>query len=77
MKLKERIHHFLHNEKMKHKLYVIIFESDTPSGKLFDVILIGCIQCVACHYRKSERTPLLSDHSICRNGIPIYRFLYF
>ena len=43
MKLKERIHHFLHNEKLKHKLYVIIFESDTPSGKLFDVILIGCI----------------------------------
>ena len=43
MKLKERIHHFLHNEKLKHKLYVIIFESDTPSGRLFDVILIGCI----------------------------------
>ena len=43
MRLKERIHHFLHNEKLKHKLYVIIFESDTPSGKLFDVILIGCI----------------------------------
>ena len=43
MKLKERIHRFLHNEKLKRKLYVIIFESDTPAGKLFDVILIGCI----------------------------------
>ena len=43
MKLKERIHQFLNDQKLKHKLYVIIFESDTPSGKLFDVILIGCI----------------------------------
>ncbi|GCB35238.1 ion transporter [Bacteroides faecalis] len=43
MKLKERIHHFLHDQKLKHKLYVIIFESDTPAGKLFDVILIWFI----------------------------------
>ena len=43
MKLKERIYHFLHDQKLKRKLYVIIFESDTPAGKLFDVILIGCI----------------------------------
>lgn len=43
MKLKERIHQFLNDQKLKHKLYVIIFESDTPSGKLFDVVLIGCI----------------------------------
>lgn len=78
MKLKERIHHFLHNEKMKHKLYVIIFESDTPSGKLFDVILIGCILAsVLLVIIESLKGLLLSDHSICRNGIPIYRFLYF
>ena len=43
MKLKERIQCFLHDDKLKRKLYVIIFESDTPAGKLFDVILIGCI----------------------------------
>lgn len=43
MNVKERIRHFLHNERLKRKLYVIIFESDTPKGKLFDVILIGCI----------------------------------
>lgn len=43
MRLKERFNRFLHNEQLKHKLYVIIFESDTPAGKLFDVILIGCI----------------------------------
>lgn len=43
MKLKERIVHFLHNDKLKRKLYVIIFESDTPAGKLFDVALIICI----------------------------------
>lgn len=79
MKLKERIHHFLHNEKMKHKLYVIIFESDTPSGKLFDVILIGCIlaSVLLVIIESLKGLPLLSDHSICRNGIPIYRFLYF
>ena len=77
MKLKERIHHFLHNEKLKHKLYVIIFESDTPSGKLFDVILIGCILASVLLVIIESLTPLLSDYSICRNGIPIYRFLYF
>lgn len=43
MKLKEQISHFLHNKALKHKLYVIIFESDTPAGKLFDVALIICI----------------------------------
>lgn len=43
MNLKERIQRFLHDEKLKHKLYVIIFESDTPAGKLFDVVLIVCI----------------------------------
>ena len=34
---------FLHNKKLKEKLYIIIFESDTPKGKLFDVFLIGFI----------------------------------
>ena len=33
----------LHNEGLKHRLYVIIFESDTPMGKLFDVALLGMI----------------------------------
>lgn len=33
----------LYDEKLKHKIYVIIFESDTPMGKLFDVALIGFI----------------------------------
>ena len=33
----------LHDERLKHKIYVIIFESDTPMGKLFDVALIGFI----------------------------------
>ena len=32
MKLKERIRDFLHDEKLKRKLYVIIFESDTLRG---------------------------------------------
>lgn len=42
-RLKEKFNHFLHNEDLKHKLYVIIFESDTRAGKMFDVALIGCI----------------------------------
>lgn len=29
----------MNDQKLKHKLYIIIFESDTPSGKLFDVVL--------------------------------------
>ncbi len=33
----------LHNRALKHKVYVVIFESDTPMGKLFDVTLMGCI----------------------------------
>ena len=30
----------MHNEALKKKMYTIIFESDTPMGKLFDVALI-------------------------------------
>lgn len=41
--LTNKINTFLHNKKLKEKLYVIIFESDTPKGKLFDVFLIGFI----------------------------------
>lgn len=33
----------LHDTQLKHKIYVIIFESDTPMGKLFDVALIVLI----------------------------------
>ena len=35
--LTNKINTFLHNKELKEKLYVIIFESDTPKGKLFDV----------------------------------------
>ena len=75
MKLKERIHYFMNDQKLKHKLYVIIFESDTPSGKLFDVVLIGCI--LASVLLVIIRAPLLSDYPICRNGVPFHCFLYF
>ena len=43
MKSDSWLHRFLHNQPLKHKLYVIIFESDTPAGKAFDVTLIICI----------------------------------
>lgn len=41
--VKNKIDAFLHNKALKEKLYVIIFESDTPKGKLFDVFLIAFI----------------------------------
>lgn len=41
--LRQHWHHFLHNEELKQKIYSIVFESDTPKGKLFDIILIGSI----------------------------------
>ena len=30
----------MNNKKLKNKLYHIIFEAETPSGKLFDVLLL-------------------------------------
>lgn len=41
--MKKRIYAFFHNKELKHKLYVIIFESDTRMGKLFDMFLLGFI----------------------------------
>lgn len=38
--MKKNIRNFFHDKALKHKLYVIIFESDTPAGKWFDVFLI-------------------------------------
>ena len=42
-RIKDEWQGLLHDEKLKHKIYVIIFESDTRLGKLFDVALIGFI----------------------------------
>lgn len=42
-RIRERVDALLHDESLKKKLYVIIFESDTPMGKLFDTCLIGFI----------------------------------
>ena len=33
----------LHNEELKHRLYIIIFQSDTRMGKAFDVTLLWAI----------------------------------
>ena len=41
--IQSSIHHFLHNDELKQKIYSIVFESDTRRGKLFDIILIGSI----------------------------------
>jgi voltage-gated potassium channel len=41
--LRIKIHRLKNNTALKQKLYDIIFESDTPAGKAFDVVLIICI----------------------------------
>ncbi len=41
--IRQKWQDFLHNEALKRKIYTIIFESDTPTGKLFDVALMGFI----------------------------------
>ena len=40
---KQRWHDFMHNQQLKDKLYDIIFESDTPNGRKFDLIVIIAI----------------------------------
>ena len=79
MKLKERIHRFLHDEKLKRKLYVIIFESDTPCREIVrrDSYRLYSGQRIARHHRKPERTSHLSDDSVRHYGIPFHRLLYF
>lgn len=42
-KTKALWHRFLTNEALKQRLYTIIFDSDTPTGKLFDVVLLWAI----------------------------------
>lgn len=34
---------FMHNDALRRKLYITIFQSDTPVGKAFDVALLWCI----------------------------------
>ncbi len=41
--LRRRWHDFMHNEELKQKIYKVVFESDTPQGKLFDIILMCSI----------------------------------
>ena len=43
MSIKERWNRFMENQELKDLLYEIIFGSDTPMGKTFDVILMICI----------------------------------
>ena len=41
--LKKKWTDFMNNEELKNKIYMIIYDTDTPLGKLFDVFLIGVI----------------------------------
>lgn len=38
--LRHRFRKFRYNERLKQRLYEIIFESDTPAGKFFDIVLM-------------------------------------
>ena len=71
----ERVDAFLHDEKLKKKLYIIIFESDTPMGKLFDTCLIGfIIASVLVVVLESIRSLYVGITDI---GVCVYGFLYF
>ena len=43
MSIKQRWRELMTNQPLKHKLYEIIFGSDTPMGKSFDILLMLCI----------------------------------
>lgn len=43
MSIKQRWQQLMANQPLKHKLYEIIFGSDTPMGKSFDILLMACI----------------------------------
>ena len=77
--IRERVDAFLHDEKLKKKLYIIIFESDTPMGKLFDTCLIGfIIASVLVVVLESIRSFSLSLYvGITDIGVCVYGFLYF
>lgn len=69
-KLYTRWQHFLHNEMLKQKVYSIVFESDTPKGRLFDIILISSI-IVSVLMVILESMHLFSPHGLL--GIAIIR----
>ena len=41
--IRQAWHRFLHNDALRSRLYITIFQSDTPIGKAFDVALLWCI----------------------------------
>lgn len=43
MSIAERWNAFMHNQRLKDRLYNIIFGSDTPEGKRFDILLMVAI----------------------------------
>lgn len=75
-RLRNKIYAFFHNKELKEKLYVIIFESDTPQGKLFDVFLIGFI-IVSVLVVILESVTTFSDHFRLALKIMEYVFTAF
>jgi len=41
--VREAWRRFMHNDALRRRLYITIFQSDTPIGKAFDVALLWCI----------------------------------
>ncbi len=42
-RIKKKWNDFLHDEELKRKIYMIVYDTDTPAGRMFDVLLIGFI----------------------------------
>lgn len=41
--IKKKWHNFMHNEELKHKIYMVVYDTDTREGKNFDVLVIAFI----------------------------------
>ena len=41
--IKKKWHDFLHNDELKHKIYMIVYDTDTKEGKSFDLVVISFI----------------------------------
>ena len=63
---------FLHNDTLRRKLYITIFQSDTPVGKAFDVALLWCIV-LSILVVIVESMPSIPPY---RSGVCVYLLLY-
>lgn len=41
--LRKKWNSFLHDEELKRKIYMIVYDTDTPLGRIFDLLVVGFI----------------------------------